>query len=134
MAYIPAETNLKLYIGATFFYDFQWVEKNNKDESVPHELPGYSGIMSITPVGSHKPWRTVTTSEKISVTGSEMKINSPEGTVEIIIDPEITQRVQWSRAKFQILLTRYESKFEKTIEVTYPVIIGEISASNYAVS
>ena len=131
MAYIPAETTFKIYLGATWYYKFQWVEKNNKGETIPHELPGYSGALTITPVGSHKPWRTVTTSEKISITGSEMKINSPTGEVEIIINPEITQKIQWARANFQILLTRYESKYEKTIEVTYPVITGEMFSASY---
>ena len=122
-SFLPAKKNFPFWHGSAFRYLFEWRDDNGK-EVKPHDLTGYTGAATLTPLAGEKGVPLELDTENGGIIFGGVEFNEPKnGLVEIYITREQLEAVEFKQASY----TLYAYEHETVLNEVYPLLTGRFT-------
>jgi len=118
--FLPAKRNFPVWIGATFRYQFQWLEDDGKVRT-PRDLTGYSGEAKLD--GNDGTELILSTGNGGVILGGRETEDPTNALIEMYISDEQTPEITWKKATYTLYLTEPNAPHDR-----YPLLAGQFHA------
>jgi hypothetical protein len=120
---LPTKKNFPFWKGSAFRYLFEWRDNNGKTV-VSHDLTGYTGAATLTPLAGEKGVPLELSTENGGIIFGGVELHEPKnGLIEIYITRTQLDAIEFRKASY----TLYAYEHETILNEVYPLLTGRFT-------